>query len=322
MAKRSENDALLIEMFRKMLEIRYFEETIEKLFFKNLIGGSVHSCVGQEAVAVGICSALQAEDYIISTHRGHGHCIAKGGRPEKIMAEILGKEAGYCKGKGGSMHVSDMGTRNLGANGIVGAGIPIASGAGLALQMKGGGNVVACFFGDGAANTGAFHEGINLAAIWKLPVLFVCENNCYAVSIPTCKSFGIPNISLRADSYGIPGITVDGMDVLAVHKAASQAALRARSGEGPSLIECSTYRFKGHFIGDPGQYRPAGEVLEWQKKDSIERLRQVLVKRQVLGKTQIAAIEKEVSQKIQDAERFAMGQPEPPAKDAFADIYA
>ena len=322
MPKRSENDALLIEMFRKMLEIRRFEETIEKLFFKNLIGGSAHSCMGQEAVAVGICSALQAEDYIISTHRGHGHCIAKGGRPEKIMAEILGKEAGYCKGKGGSMHVSDMGTCNLGANGIVGAGIPIASGAGLALQIKGGGKVVACFFGDGAANTGAFHEGINLAAIWKLPVLFVCENNCYAVSIPICRSFGIPNISLRADSYGIPGINVDGMDVLAVHEAARQAALRARSGEGPTLIECSTYRFKGHFIGDPAQYRPAEELIQWQKKDPIERLRQVLVKRKILGKARIAAIEKEVSQKIQDAERFALDQPEPPAKDAFADIYA
>jgi pyruvate dehydrogenase E1 component alpha subunit len=322
MAKRSENHTLLIEMYTKMLEIRLFEETIEKLFFKNLIGGSVHSYIGQEAVAVGVCSALQAEDYIVSTHRGHGHCIAKGGKPEKIMAEILGKEAGYCKGKGGSMHVSDMETRNLGANGIVGAGIPIASGAGLALKMKGGGHLVACFFGDGAANTGAFHEGVNLAAIWKLPVLFVCENNCYAVSFPVCKSFGIPSISLRAAAYGIPGITVDGMDVLEVYKAAGQAALRARSGEGPSLMECTTYRFKGHFIGDPGKYRPDGEALQWQEKDPIERLKNLLVRRRVLGKTRIAAIEKEVSLKIQEAEKYAMDEPEPPAQDAFADIYA
>lgn len=217
-------------MLRKMLEIRLFEEKIEALFMKNLIGGTVHLYIGEEAVAVGACAALQKEDYIISNHRGHGHCIAKGADSRKMMAEILGKETGYCRGKGGSMHVSDIETGNLGANGIVGAGISIASGAALALKLQQRKQVVVCFFGDGAANTGSFHEGINLASVNSLPVVFVCENNCYAISSSFSNTFCISNISDRAQSYGIPGISIDGMDVIGVYEAMQHAVDRARKG--------------------------------------------------------------------------------------------
>ena len=239
---------LLSDMLRKMLMTRLFEEKIEAFFMQNLIGGTVHLYIGQEAIAAGACSAIEKEDYIVSNHRGHGHCIAKGGDIQKIMAEILGKETGYCRGKGGSMHVSDIEIGNLGANGIVGAGIPIATGAALALKLQHRKQVVVCFFGDGASNTGAFHEGINLASIYSLPVIFICENNCYAISSPVCNTFCIPNISERAQSYGMPGVSVDGMDVLEIYNAMGEAVERARAGGGPTFIECMTYRFKGHYI--------------------------------------------------------------------------
>jgi len=308
-------------MLSKMLEIRLFEEKIEALFMKNLIGGTVHLYIGEEAVAVGACAALQKEDYIVSNHRGHGHCIAKGGDSRKMMAEILGKETGYCRGKGGSMHVSDIEIGNLGANGIVGAGIPIASGAALALKLQQRKQVVVCFFGDGASNTGSFHEGINLASVNSLPVVFVCENNCYAISSSFSNTFCISNISDRAQSYGIPGISIDGMDVIGVYEAMQNAVDRARKGAGPSFIECMTYRFKGHYIGDPGIYRTKKELEGWRKKDPIERLKKSLKKNKILSAKDIQKIEAEAAAKIKDAEEFALNSPEPKGEEAFLSVY-
>jgi len=308
-------------MLRKMLEIRLFEEQIEAFFMNNLIGGTVHLYIGEEAVAVGACATLQKEDYIVSNHRGHGHCIAKGGDSRKMMAEILGKETGYCRGKGGSMHVSDIEIGNLGANGIVGAGIPIASGAALALKLQQRKQVVVCFFGDGASNTGSFHEGINLASVNSLPVVFVCENNGYAISSSFSNTFSISNISDRAQAYGIPGISIDGMDVIGVYEAMQHAVDRARKGGGPSFVECMTYRFKGHYIGDPGIYRTKKELEGWRKKDPIERLKKSLKKNEILSAKDIRKIEAEAAAKIKDAEEFALNSPEPKGEEAFLSVY-
>ncbi len=321
MPKLSIKKEMLADMLGKMFEIRYFEQKIEEFFMNNMIGGTVHLYIGEEAVAVGACAALEKEDYIISTHRGHGHCIAKGGDSRKMMAEILGKKTGYCRGKGGSMHVSDIEIGNLGANGIVGAGIPIATGAALALKLQGRKQVVVCFFGDGAANTGSFHEGINLASVYSLPVVFVCENNCYAISSPVTKTFCISNISDRAQSYGIPGISIDGMDVIGVYEAMRNAAERARKGGGPSFIECMTYRFKGHYIGDPGVYRTKQELEEWLKKDPIERLKKSLKRNKILGEKDIQKIEAAAMAKVKEAEAFALDSPEPDAEEAFDAVY-
>jgi len=236
----------LIEIYRKMLEIRHFEEKVFDLYGQNLVLGTIHLYAGQEAVAVGVCANLRKDDYVTSTHRGHGHCIAKGARLDKTMAEILGKKTGYCKGKGGSMHIADFSIGMLGATAVVGAGIPIAAGAGLSIKLRGTDQVVACFFGDGASNQGTFHEGINIASVWKLPVIFVCENNLYAMGTRQSIVMAIENIADRAVAYGIPGVVVDGNNVLAVHEATQKAVERARKGEGPTLIECKTYRLKGH----------------------------------------------------------------------------
>ena len=321
MPKLSIKKELLSDMLSKMLEIRLFEEQIEAFFMNNLIGGTVHLYIGEEAVAVGACAALQKEDYIVSNHRGHGHCIAKGGDSRKMMAEILGKETGYCRGKGGSMHVSDIEIGNLGANGIVGAGIPIASGAALALKLQKRKQVVVCFFGDGASNTGSFHEGINLASVNSLPVVFVCENNGYAISSSFSNTFSISNISDRAQAYGIPGISIDGMDVIGVYEAMQHAVDRARKGGGPSFIECMTYRFKGHYIGDPGIYRTQKELDAWRKKDPIERLKNSLKKNKILSAKDIRKIEAEAAAKIKDAEEFALNSPEPKGEEAFLSVY-
>lgn len=312
---------LMIDMLRKMLTCRQFEEKIEEFFMQNLIGGTVHLYIGQEAIAVGACSAIEREDYIVSNHRGHGHCIAKGGDIQKIMAEILGKETGYCRGKGGSMHVSDIDIGNLGANGIVGAGIPIATGAALALKLQHGKQVVVCFFGDGASNTGAFHEGINLASIYSLPVIFICENNCYAISSPVCNTFCIPNISERAQSYGIPGVSVDGMDVLEIYKATNKAVALARQGGGPTFIECMTYRFKGHYIGDPCIYRTTEELEEWKQKDPIEKFKRYLKRKKIISANDIRKIKEEVQLEVKESEQFALNSPEPKGEEAFQAVY-
>jgi len=312
----------LIEMYRKMLEIRHFEEKVYELYGQNLVPGTIHLYVGQEAVAVGVCANLRRDDYITSTHRGHGHCIAKGAQLERIMAEILGKRTGYCKGKGGSMHIADFTVGMLGATAVVGAGIPIAVGAGLSIKLRGTDQVVACFFGDGASNQGTFHEGINMAAIWSLPVIFVCENNLYAMGTRQSKVMLIKDIADRAAAYGIPGVVVDGNDVLAVYEAANEAVKRAREGKGPTLLECKTYRHKGHSRFDPATYRPKEEVEEWLKKDPIPQFRRRLLDIGVLTEEMARQIEMEVIAAVEGAVKFAMESPYPDPEEALEDVYA
>lgn len=312
----------LVYIYRKMLEIRFFEEKVYELYGQNLVPGTIHLYAGEEAVAVGVCANLRNDDYIVSTHRGHGHCIAKGARLDKTMAEILGKKTGYCKGKGGSMHIADFSIGMLGATAVVGAGIPIASGAGLSIKLRGTDQVVACFFGDGASNQGTFHEGINLAATWGLPVLFVCENNLYAMGTRQSQVMLIENVADRAQAYGIPGVTVDGNDVLAVCDAAREAVERARAGKGPTLIECKTYRHKGHSRVDPATYRPKEEVSEWLTRDPIVRLRTQLFETHKLTEEETKKIETEVVAAIEAAVKFAIGSPYPAPEEALEDIYA
>jgi pyruvate dehydrogenase E1 component alpha subunit len=312
----------VIEMYRKMLEIRLFEEKVFELYGQNLVPGTIHLYAGEEAVAVGVCSNLTKQDYITSTHRGHGHCIAKGADPKRTMAEILGKKTGYCKGKGGSMHIADFSIGMLGATAVVGAGLPIAVGAGLSIKLRKTSQVVACFFGEGASNQGTFHESINMASLWKLPAIFVCENNLYAMGTRQSKAMAIENIADRAAAYGIPGVSVDGNDVLAVYEVAQKAVERARRGEGPTLIECKTYRQKGHSRVDPAKYRPKKEVEEWLTKDPIKRLKQKLLQANISTETEIQHIEKEASAKIEEAVKFAIESPYPEPEEALEDIYA
>ena len=309
-------------MYRKMLEIRLFEEKVYELYGQNLVPGTIHLYAGEEAVAVGVCANLGNDDYIVSTHRGHGHCIAKGARLDKTMAEILGKKTGYCKGKGGSMHIADFSIGMLGATAVVGAGIPIASGAGLSIKLRGTDQVATCFFGDGASNQGTFHEGINLAATWMLPVIFVCENNLYAMGTRQSQVMLIDNVADRARAYGIPGVVVDGNDVLAVYEAAKEAVQRARTGEGPTLIECKTYRHKGHSRVDPATYRSKEEVVEWLKKDPIAGLRAYLLETQMLTGAETERIENEVASAIDTAVKFALESPYPTPEEALEDVYA
>jgi pyruvate dehydrogenase E1 component alpha subunit len=312
----------LIKMYRKMLEIRFFEEKVFELYGQNLVPGTIHLYAGEEAVAVGVCSVLNKGDYITSTHRGHGHCIAKGADLKRTMAEILGKETGYCKGKGGSMHIADFSIGMLGATAVVGAGLPIAVGAALSAKLRKTDQVVACFFGEGASNQGTFHESINMASAWKLPVIFVCENNLYAMGTRQSRIMNIENISDRAPSYGIPGVSVDGNDVLAVYEAAQVATERARRGEGPTLIECKTYRHKGHSRVDPAKYRPREEVEEWLRKDPIKRLRSKLIQTDISIEAELQEIEKKVSSAIEDAVKFAVESPYPTPEEALEDVYA
>jgi len=312
----------LVEMYKKMFEIRCFEEKVFELYAQNLVPGTIHLYAGEEAVAVGVCSNLGKDDYITSTHRGHGHCIAKGAELKRIMAEILGKKTGYCKGKGGSMHIADFKVGMLGATAVVGAGLPIAVGAGLSIKLKGTDNVVACFFGDGASNQGTFHEAINMAAVWKLPVIFVCENNVYAMGTRQSTVMLVKNIADRAIAYGIPGVAVDGNNVLTVYEAAQKAVERARKGEGPTLIECKTYRHKGHSRIDPAKYRSKEEVEEWLRKDPIKGFKEKLLQTNILLEAEIQQIEKEVSAEIEEAVKFAIESPHPFAEEALEDVYA
>lgn len=312
----------LVVMLRKMLAIRYFEQAILRFFEQDLVRGATHVYLGEEAVGVGVCTALRPDDYISSTHRGHGHCIAKGGDLNKMTAELLGKATGYCKGKGGSMHIADLDLGILGANGIVGSGIPIAVGAALGSTIKGDDRVAAAFFGDGASNTGAFHEGINLAAVWKLPVVFVCENNMYAVSTSTRESLAIEGVVERAAGYGIPGVQVDGNDILQVYDAARDAVARAREGKGPTLLECLTYRWTGHTVGDPGLYRSKEEVEAWKQKDPIPRFRDYLIKEGILTQEECDAIDGEEKQRLERAAAFAKESPEPSVEALLEDLYA
>lgn len=295
---------------RTMWLIRRFEEAVDDLFARGLMHGTMHLSIGQEASATGVTSALRPDDMITSTHRGHGHTIGKGADLTRMMAELLAKETGYCRGRGGSMHIADVATGNLGANGIVAGGIPIAAGAALAAQMRNTGQVVACFFGDGAANEGAFHEALNLAAIWNLPVVFVCENNKYGMSFSTERAFAIEHISERAAAYGFPGITVDGNDVDAVYAAATEAVERARRGEGPTLIENVTYRWKGHSKSDKNLYRTREEIEEWKERDPITRFEQRVLEAGTLSQEQIDAIRAEARDAVRDAVRVANAAPD------------
>jgi len=308
-------------MYRKMHEIRNFELEVDRLFKANLIWGTCHLSVGQEASAVGAIAALDEKDMITSTHRGHGHCIAKGGKLPQMFAELLGKETGYCRGRGGSMHIADLEMGNLGANGIVAGGIPIATGAALASKLKKDGKVTLCFFGDGATSQGAFHEAVNLAAVMKLPVVYVCENNLYGMSVPFKKASAAKDVADRAKAYNIPGIIVDGNDVEAVYNVVKEAVERARKGEGPSLIEAKTYRWLGHSKSDPRVYRTREEEEEWKQKCPIKRYRQQLIsegiEEEVLNK-----IEKEVEDEIKKALEYAQNSPEPKVEEIMEGVYA
>jgi pyruvate dehydrogenase E1 component alpha subunit len=312
----------LIDMYRVMVRIRTFEERVAKEFAAGNILGAAHLYAGEEAVAAGACANLRPDDYIISTHRGHGHLIAKGGKTERMMAELYGKKTGYNKGKGGSMHIADMEIGILGANAIVGAGIPIAGGAALSARMRGTDQVIVCFLGDGATNTGRFHEGVNLAAIWNLPVVYVIENNMYAEATSLSAVCKLVNLSDRAKAYGIPGKTVDGNDVLAVYEAVGEAVTRARKGQGPTLVECKTYRQRGHFEGDPQTYRTKEEVGEWMKKDPIPRFRKQLTSMGVLTEDDADKIGQKMKEEIEKAVKFAEESPPPAPEEALEDVYA
>ncbi len=312
----------LREALRRMLLIRAFEEQAEQLYFQGLIHGTMHLSIGQEGSAVGSIWALRPEDYILSTHRGHGHSIAKGAKPALMMAEFLAKETGYCRGRGGSMHIADVETGNLGANGIVGGGIPLAAGVGVSIQMQKLDRVVMVFFGDGAANEGAFHESLNLASIWDLPVIYLCENNQYAMSMSVRRSMNIQDISQRACAYGIPGVSVDGNDFLAVYRAAKEAVDRARRGEGPTLIEAKTYRWKGHSRSDKQRYRTKEEVQEWQARDPIRRLAERMMAQGWLDQASFQALQEDVAREIQEAVAFAMESPEPDPATILEGVYA
>lgn len=314
----------LLEMHEKMVKIRKFEMKVEQLHLQGILPGLKHLYIGEEAVAVGVISNLRKDDYIASTHRGHGHLIAKGGDIKKMMAELYGKKTGYCKGKGGSMHISDINLGILGANGIVGANIPIAGGAALSAKLGGTDQIAVSFFGDGGANEGIFHEGINLASVWKLPVIFICENNLYAISTHQPMVTAIPNIGDRASSYGIPSFIVNGMDVMAVYEAANKAVIRARDGKGPTLIECKTYRFKGHYVGEGTReltYRSRKELEEWEKRCPIKRFQSKLIDENILTQSLVKQINYQIDSEIEEAVKFAEQSPYPEPQEALDDLF-
>ena len=309
-------------LYRQMVRIRRFEEELFNLFLKRPMPGSMHQYIGEEAVAVGVSAHLTRQDYVTSTHRGHGHCIAKGVALNAIMAEMFAKSTGCCKGMGGSMHIADFGAGMLGANGIVGAGIPIATGAAWTCQLRHPGRVSVVFFGEGAANEGAFHEGINLAAVWKLPAVFVCENNLYNFSVHYKRTMVLDDIAGRAAAYGIPGFVVDGMDLVAVYDAAREAVERARQGGGPTLMECKTYRYMGHSRFEPAGYRSKEEVAEWKKRDPIPMFRQTLISRFQASSADFEKIDFEVSREMEEAVAFAERSPDPGPEDYRKYIFA
>jgi len=301
-----------IEMLKLIIKIRRFEERTIQLYQTARIWGYLHPYIGEEAVAVGTCAAINKSDYIVSTHRGHGHSIAKGADLNRMMAELLGKATGYCKGRGGSMHIADTELGMLGANGIVGGGIPISVGAGFSCKMEGKGRVTICFFSDGASNNGVFHESLNMAAIFKLPVIYVCENNMYAISMSCTESVSCENIADRAVSYGIPGDIVDGSNPIDVFGAVQRAVKRAREGKGPTLIEAKTYRFGGHHPNDPAEYRDKKEADYYKKeKDPVINFKKKLIDEKILSENDIEVIEKGIMKEVQYSVKFAEESPEP-----------
>lgn len=311
----------LISLYKTMKKIRLFEERVSELFAAGKVGGFVHLYIGEEAVASGVSASLRESDYITSTHRGHGHLIGKGGDIKQMMAELFGRSTGYCKGKGGSMHIADVDLGILGANGIVGAGGPIAVGAGFAAKYKDTDDVSVCFFGDGASNQGTTAEAMNMASAWNLPVVFINENNLYGISCCTSKSMRVSDVADKAGAYDIPGIVVDGNDVVAVYEAAAEAIKGARQGKGPALIECKTYRHKGHFEGDPCVYRPEDEVQEWKAKDPVARFEEKLLGMDVLTQEQILEIDAAMQSEIDTAVSFAEESPLPKPEEVTTDVY-
>ena len=311
----------LMGLLTTMKRIRMFEERVSDLFANNRLPGFVHLYIGEEAVAAGVCATLKPTDYIGSTHRGHGHLIAKGGDTKLMMAELFGKKTGYCKGKGGSMHIADIDLGMLGANGVVGGGPPIAAGAALATQYLGKDAVTACFFGDGASNQGTTHEAMNLSACWKLPIIFVVENNQFGEFTHQSKHQTIEDIAERAPGYNIPGVIIDGNDVMAVYEAASEAVSRAREAKGPSLIECKTYRVKGHFEGDPMAYRDEEEAAEWMAKDPIKQFEKKLLEMGLLTQEKIEKLDGEIEKELDEAVRFAEESPFPDPDELTQDVY-
>lgn len=312
----------LMRWYRQMLLIRIFEEEVERNLKKGLFHGTTHLCIGQEATAVGVCEVLDKGDRITSTHRGHGHSIAMGADVNKMMAELFGKATGYCKGKGGSMHIADVEAGNLGSNGIVGGGIPIAVGSALTAQLEKSDDVTVCFFGDGAVNEGSFHEALNLAAIWRLPVVFVCENNEFGMSSRISEMTNIKHLSIRADAYGFPGVTIDGNDLLAVINESAKAVKRARNGQGPTLIEAKTYRFKGHSKSDKEVYRSRQEVERQKNNDPILRFKDLLLNNQITTENEFVQIREDIISEVAQATTFALGSEEPHIDELFTDVYA
>ena len=320
------DNPMLMEMLRRMMRIRHFEEAVINLVERGEIVGAAHSYIGEEAVAVGACMALRDDDWITGNHRSHGHPIAKGGDVRTAMAELLGKATGICKGKGGSMHLADFSIGILGESGILGSAIPTAVGAALGSKLQGNDRVAMPFFGDGASNEGAFHEAINLAAVWNLPVIFLCENNQYAVTSSFKQMVAVENIADRAAAYAIPGVLVDGQDAIAMYEAVSEAVARARSGQGPSLVEGRTYRYYDHSLGlgrivrDP--YRPESEVEEWKKRDPIDIHKARMLEQNIASQAEIDQVENEVKAQIEDAVTFARESPYPDPSDLFEDMFA
>jgi pyruvate dehydrogenase E1 component alpha subunit len=313
----------VLDLYETMMRIRLFEDRIVDLYSRGLVPGLAHLYIGEEAVATGVCGVLREDDYITSTHRGHGHVIAKGADLKLMMAELFGRETGYCKGKGGSMHIADMRIGILGANGIAGGGLPIATGAGLSIKLRKTDQVSVCFFGDASSNNGTFHESLNFASVHRLPVIYVCENNQYGISVSQAKHQAIKDIAIRATSYDMPGVVVDGNDVVDVYGAVSKAVRRARAGEGPTLIECKTYRWRGHHEGDPNQgrrYRTTEEIEGWKKKDPILRLREKLLEEKLLTKKKMASIETRIVEEIDQAVEFANQSKFPTADEMYEDV--
>lgn len=305
-----------------MLVIRAFDSLLPSLYTNGQIRGSSHAAIGQEAVAVGTCFALQPTDYITSTHRGHGHAIAKGADIKRMMAELLGKRNGYCHGKGGSMHIADFAIGMLGANGIVGGGLGIAAGAALSAQLQRNGRVAACFFGEGALNQGVFSEVANIAAIWKLPLVLLCENNQYEMSARVSDMVSVSELAQRASGFGFPGVSVDGMDVLSVYDAVVTAVARARSGDGPTLVVATCYRLEGHFSGDTQTYRSKDEVQRWRERDPVDAFERKLLNQAVVTTEQIGALRAQASDAVAEALEFAVESEPPDASELYEDVYA
>lgn len=314
----------LADWYHRMWLIRYFDASARQLFMQDELRGTTHTYTGEEAVAVGACAALRKDDYITSTHRGHGHCLAKGGDPRRMMAELLGRATGYCKGKGGSMHIADLDIGILGANGIVGGGMGIATGAAYSADVRGTDQVVICFFGDGASNQGILMEAGNMAALWKLPIIYLCEENQYAEFSPSRPFIAVERLEQKAQALGMPGVTVDGNDVLAVYEATAEAVERARKGGGPTFLVAQTYRIEGHTVGDPLTYRPKEETEQWKspERDPISRFARQLVDAYDFAEAQLEALQQRAREDIDEAIDFARSGPEPELNDLWEDVYA